>query len=464
MGVRVNKFLTKKRFYLFPFCIFAGLLIVIGLYFIKIKSINQQYYGRYDSKSQVALRKFPYPYKAAIAICNDIDNTETLEEFLEIQKFLNTKEITSMGEGIGLEIGNSFFFYEPPNGAISYWLSGPSVRENIISHIKSGQIDVMHSYGKKSDFIREDAIKSLSELKRNNCKIDVWVDHDRSKSNLGDDITFGLGDHPDSKAYHADLTLNYGIKFVWLGRVTMIIGQSAPVTWEGFAGIFDKDHAIHSSINICKEIAKNAMGVFGSKKYAMHKDNDLLRVVKLDDGNKVYEFTRFDNFWEGVATNANSKGLAYVISGKTLNRLKRAGGYMIVYTHLGRNSGCPQYICKETQDALRNLATEFQEGNIYVTTTSKLLNYYINHKYLGWSFESGDGEVIIRINAIKDPIFGSIIPSVSNLEGTTFYVPNKGKASIYLSNNKLENVRKNPPDYTGRESLTITAKNNLCWN
>jgi hypothetical protein len=432
--------------------------MAIGLYLVKIQTINQKYFNEHNPERQVVLRKFPYPYRAAIAICSDIDNTETLGKFLEIQKFLNTREMTSMGEGVGLEIGNSFFFYEPSDGAISYFLSGPPVRDTIISFVKSGQIDVMHSYGKKSDFTREDAIRSLAELRKNNSKIDVWVDHDKSKSNFGDDVTFGLGDHPDSKAYHADLTLNYGIKFVWLGRVTMIVGQSAPLTWEAFAGIFDKDHAIHSSINIGKEIAKNAMGVFGSKKYAMHKDNDLLRVVKLDDGNKVYEFTRFDNFWEGVSTGGTNKRLAYALSERTLKCLKDTEGYMVVYTHLGKNSDCMEPICKETQSALRNLAKESQAGNIYVTTTSRLLNYYINHKYLDWSFELGDGEVIIRINAIKDPIFGSFIPSVRNLESITFHVPNKEKTTIYLSNKKIENVRKNPPDYTGRESITITAR------
>jgi hypothetical protein len=322
----------------------------------------------------------------------------------------------------------------------------------------------MHSYGKKSDFTREDAIKSLAELKKNNCKIDVWVDHDRSISNLGDDVTFGLGDHPDSKAYHADLTLNYGIKFVWLGRVTMIVGQSAPVTWEAFAGIFDKDHAIHSSINIGKEIAKNAMGVFGSKKYAMHRDNDLLRIVKLDDGNKVYEFTRFDNFWEGVATGGTNKRLDYALSGRTLNRLKETEGYMVVYTHLGKNSDCMELICRETQKALRNLAREFQEGNIYVTTTSQLLNYYVKQKYLDWSHNRKDDEVSIQINAVKDPVSGKFTPSVSDLKGITFYVPNKDKANIYLKGNTIKNVQRNQTDYTGRESITINARNNLCWN
>lgn len=445
----------KKAFYIFSSCILSGILLLIAIYSINIHRINKEYSSRYSIASQVVVRKFPYPYKAAMAICSDIDNTESLEEFLEIQKFLSTRGMTSMGKGVGLEIGNSFFFYEPKDQAISYFFGGSSVRETIITSIKSGQIDVMHSYGKKSDFTREDAIKSLAELKKNNCKVDVWVDHDRSISNLGDDVTFGLGDHPDSIAYHADLTLSYGIKFAWLGRVTMITGQSVPISIRTFAGIYNPEYPIRSLTNISKEFGKNAVAVFGSKKYAMHKDNDLVRIVKLDDGNKVYEFTRFDDFWEGVATGATNKRLAYVISDKTLKRLKEAEGYMIVYTHLGKNSDCPKYICKETQDAFRNLAEEYRAGNIYVTTTSRLLNYYVNQKYLDWSYEFKADKTKIKINSVKDPVFGTFTPTLKDLQGITFYVPDRGKASVLLGKQELDLLQRNYPDHTGRESVTI---------
>ncbi|MFX0136472.1 MAG: hypothetical protein ACFFDN_22720, partial [Candidatus Hodarchaeota archaeon] len=386
------------------------------------------------------------------------DRTETLDEFIEIQKFLNSKEMTSMGKGVGLEIGNSFFFYEPPNEAISYFNSGSEVPETIKSFIKAGIIDFLHSYGKKSDFIRKDAIIALKELKTNNCKVDVWVDHTKSIDNFGDDVTFGQGDHPDSVAYHADLTLAYGIKFAWLGRVTMITGQAVPISLETFSNIFDSDHPIYSLINISKEFAKNVLAVFGNKKYAMHKKNDLIRIAELDDGQKIYEFIRFDNYWKGVSTGANSNGLCYVISERTLNRLKKIGGYMIIYTHFGRNSNCSQYICKETQNALRNLAKEFEEGNIYVTTTSKLLNYYITYKYLNWSYESQNGKIKIHIHNIKDPIFGSFVPSVENLNGLTFYLPNMSKTIIYLGNKEITAVKRNPADYTKKESITIIGK------
>ena len=65
-----------------------------------------------DRQTEVTLRRFPYPYRAALAICSDIDETKTAEELLEIHRFLNTTQPTSMGEGVGLEIGNSVYFYD----------------------------------------------------------------------------------------------------------------------------------------------------------------------------------------------------------------------------------------------------------------------------------------------------------------------------------------------------------------
>lgn len=449
--------MARKVSYIIIVCCSVLVIFLAGLFILNIHKVNREYDQRYNSKVQVTLRKFPYPYRAAITICSDIDNTETLDEFLEIQKFLNTKEMTSMGEGVGLEIGNSFLFYEPPD-SISYFNGGAEVARTIRSFIQSGYIDVMHSYGKKSDFTREDAIRSLAELKKNNCKIDVWVDHDKSISNLGDDVTFGLGDHPDSKAYHADLTIRYGIRFAWLGRVTMISGQGVPITMRTFTSIFDASHPIESFVNVSKEFGKNVIAVYGNRKYAMHENNDLVKITELDDGQKVYEFIRFDDYWEGVSRGGNNKRLAYVISPKTLTRLEEVGGYMIVYTHLGMNSDCTQYICIETQKALRILAKEFEEGNIYVTTTSKLLNYYVNHKYLDWSYDNGSGSIAIYIRGVKDPIFGFYVPTVQDLEGVTFFVPDKNKATIYLNNKRIENVRKNPPDCTARESITITSR------
>ena len=454
----MTKKTVRKIFIIKSVSCLLAIFVAISVYLINIHITNKAYYERYNHDSSIALRKLPYPFKAALSISNDIDNTETLEEFIEIQKFVNTKETTKMGKGIGLEIGSGFFFHEPPGNAIYYFDADRNVSKTIIRFIKAGYIDFIHSFGKKENFTREDAITAIRELKKFDCKINVWIDHTRSIDNLGNDRTFGEGDHPDSAAYHADLTLDYGIKYVWLGRVTMIAGQSVPINLLTFTNIFDFEHPFHSFVNVGKELGKNILATFGNKKYALHEENDLVKITTLDDNQKVYEFMRFDNFWRGVGTGADAKGLAYSISKKTLNRLKENEGFMIVYTHLGRNSGCSQYLCKETQDALKNLANEYRTGNIYVTTTSKLLKYYIVHRYLVWSYEAANGQVKITISKVDDPIFGEFTPKVSQLAGITFYVPDKDNARIFIKKKEIINFKKNRPDDTGRESITLPLR------
>jgi len=56
---------------------------------------------------------------------------------------------------------------------------------------------------------------------------------------------------------------------------------------------------------------------------------------------------------------------------------------------------------------------------------------------------------------VEDPVFGSLVPTVQNLQGITFYVPDKDKVQIYVGGKEIENIRRNPADYRGRESATI---------
>ncbi len=104
---------------------------------------------------------------------------------------------------------------------------------------------------------------------------------------------------------------------------------------------------------------------------------------------------------------------------------------------------------------MRDLANEYERGNIYVTTTSKLLNYYVNHKYLNWSYETKADEIIITITGVEDPVFGSFVPTIQDLQGITFYVHDKDKTRIYINDKEITDIQRNPPDYEQRESVTI---------
>ena len=108
---------------------------------------------------------------------------------------------------------------------------------------------------------------------------------------------------------------------------------------------------------------------------------------------------------------------------------------------------------------MRFLEDQYRNGEVYVTTTSKILTYYINHKFLNWSFQKGAEKITIMIHSVEDPISGSYVPNVKQLQGITFYVPYNKKIQILLGDQKIKNFIKNPPDDTNRISVTIPFTN-----
>lgn len=406
------------------------------------------------SDERVALRRFPYPYRAAATICSDIDATRTVERFLAIQEFLNSAEETPMGPGLGLEIGNSFFPY-PEDDGFGFFCSRRRDREVIEAMIDSGYIDCMHSWGHSTRTRREQVLRGLEELERSGCRVQVWVDHSRAPTNFGKDTTAGVGDVEGSPFYHSDATLAYGVRFAWMGRGSAIVGQGVPLSVRGFAGIVDRSHPRGAAQNLVREAGKTVLGRAGVERFALHADNRFMRVHTLMDGRRVCEFQRCNAHWSG-ARGANSGGLAYALRPEVLEALVRSGGTMVAYTHLGVGPQEPPYLQQETRDALRRLATAHRAGRIFVTTTSRLLTYHVNHKCLIWSHETSEaGETVIHIRGVGDPFTGRHVPPVEALQGITFYVPDSGKARLVLGGRELTRIERHPADETGRASVAI---------
>ncbi|MBI4787670.1 MAG: glycosyltransferase family 4 protein [Chloroflexi bacterium] len=408
------------------------------------------------TENQITLRRFPYPYQAALAICSDIDDTQDTNEFLEIQRFLNTKQTTSMGEGVGLEIGNSFYFYDDQNH-FSCFGGDERARGAIRDFISAGYVDCLHSFGDAA-VRRDQVLCGLEMLAKLDRTIQVWVNHYGAPSNLSRkfEYMFGecRGDDPNSNLYHANLLLDYGVRFAWLGASTRVIGQSPARPRSYLATVFDPRHPESSALSILKEARKWALGTRGDERFILHRSNQLTRATRLEDGRQIHEFIRYCDHPNDVPQGATSRGLAHVISRRVLDRLKSVGGFTIVYTHLGKNKDCRQVIAPETQAALRHLENEYRAGKIYVTTTSKLLTYYNAFKHLRWTKRNKDG-VEIEIDCLDDPVFGRTVPAIRQLEGITFYVPVRQPVRICLGESEVKGIQRNPADETGMESVTI---------
>lgn len=327
------------------------------------------------------------PYKAALAICSDLDETPDAETYFELMRFLNTTKTTSMGPGVGLEIGNSIYFDMPPRH-FSYWNTDEKSREKIRALIKSGHIDVLHSFGDLAT-TRAHAVRALEELQKHDCLLKVWVDHAQAPTNFGADIMCGHGDEVGHPAYHADLTAAFGIQYVWRGRVTSVIGQDQPFSFRNLAAdlwlgrssalrpassvLRPLSSAFTCARTIYKEGAKQTLARFGSRKYRLHRSNRTIRRAYLRDGRIVEEFLRCNPHPEGVSVGDRGDGIHEVLTGRFLDRLVQRRGTCILYTHLGKLGAARQLPAAAVQ-AFRGLAEYYRSGQILVTTTRRLLD------------------------------------------------------------------------------------------
>jgi hypothetical protein len=383
-----------------------------------------------------------------VALCSDLDATPDWRVYLETMRYLNTCGGTPLGPGLGLEVGNSIYF-DMPAREFAYWNTDDCGRHVVRSLIHSGHVDCLHSYGSLAA-TRGHAQRALEELARHDCRIEVWTDHSVAPTNFGADIMRGQGDVRSSPAYHADLTCAQGVQFVWRGRVTSAVGQDAA---RSLRGLFDPRHPLPSARTLAKEAAKGLAARLGSRRYAMHAANDVLRPAALRDGQEVWEFLRCNPHWAGVGRGESAEGLADALSERVLRRLLHVGGVSVLYTHLGKVASREEPLGVRTRAALARLAALAQEGRILVTTTRRLLGYCraMRELSLGVSRQDEGWTAALTVPARG----GARKGGASDLDGLTVYVPDAARARLVVNGREAAAVRRNPPDRTGQASLSL---------
>jgi len=384
-----------------------------------------------------------------LAICSDLDDTPNRHVYGEIMRFLNTSCITAMGEGVGLEVGNSIHFRALP-GIFSYWSTDKVGREMVRALIHSGHIDCLHTFGELIH-TRDEAKRVLDELTEHECRLEVWVDHGGTVTSFGSDIMQGHGDEVGHPAYHADLTIAYGVKYISRGRVTSIIGQDIPAR---LGGIVKWNHPVASSRTLFKEVAKRKLAQAGNTKYAMHQTNELLRSILLRDGRPVYEFMRCNPYWGGVGSGDQGRHIGEVLTSGMLNRLVNRGGTCILYTHLGRIDDTEVPFNTKAVMAFRRLAKEFHSGRILVTTTRRLLGYRRAIREIAFTSQWDGKNLHLEVSTQTPRNWVGELP-VADLSGLTFYVPDSKASCITINGQEVANLKRNPTDHTGRPSVSL---------
>ena len=386
------------------------------------------------------LRKWPAPFEAAMAICNDIDCT-TFADYLAIHRFLNTTAPTPFGDGLGLPIANSFWMFSvqpehDPGFAYFADMEGtpspiaPRVRE--LFH--AGLLDVLHTYGNFSQhggFRRRHAEIAANEMLRWGMRPRVWVNHGdchnfQNIHGTESDATFAGGRLSRRGAdgvpvrnleYHLDITHELGVRFLWVHELTQDIGQDRPLPAR--ERIF-KPNALKRKRWLRRDLSDFSQAWLKPAGCHLRRgmfENRLLKPYPLEPG-PFYRFRRFGKYGPDCMQH-----LPTLLSDETLDALVASRGVSVLFAHLGKrpDPGSPVFNAASA-DALRGLARRYHQGQLYVETTSRLLHYIAVRDALTYAVKRRGEHVVLEIGEVNDPVLGRFVPDADDLAGMCFDV------------------------------------------
>ena len=192
----------------------------------------------------VSVRPYPFPFRAAFALNNDVD-AMSRAAFEDWHGFVCGEAVTPYGEGLGLEVADSFWVWGGPTNILALHRCWPDVpdpplspdAERIVELGRAGWLDTLHSLGnwrppedgdRRRLGRRAEAEYGLQRLDQLGVKPRVFVNHSSSPSNVGAIWgTYQRADDLGHPLYCMDLYRDFGFRYYWLDpcRVTDKFGD-----------------------------------------------------------------------------------------------------------------------------------------------------------------------------------------------------------------------------------------------
>lgn len=409
-----------------------------------------------SGKQCISLRKFPYPYRASLAICSDIDGCDR-QTFLRVHRFLNSTD-----RGLGLPVADSFFPVSRDAGKMAYYLpdgvtNSPDA-DFIKMAIKDGLIDSIHSWGDfngappNPDSLRPMAERLSNDFLDEGLEITVWINHGSSNNRQNLWARLGStyeGSDQNSPFYTADLCRTLGIKYYWWSELV-----SWPLSTQ------PNGYSPRNKARLGLNSIKNLIKLHSGRKDRMRKADELTElghVVNMGDKISLIAFTRFNKNPEGLWISPTRHTLRYALCNNVLEELINNHGYLILYIHLGLPCDQCQHLFPDVDiSCLHNLKNKYDNGLIWIATTSSLLTYWMVTKYLDWRISLENNKIVISIESINDPTTGHRYPTEKELAGLCFYTEKPDETVIIMKNKELPALV-NRLDYTNQYSIGFPA-------
>jgi len=392
--------------------------------------------------SRPRLLRFPAPYRAALAISNDTDDLRNPSGWWEFLRFLNTQQTTSLGPGLGMEVGDAFWFYsdhfdEQPGAYFKGLTDEPSPFAPLIGALgRAGYLDTLHTYGNFSrhgGFRREHAQVAAKTLQHEGFAPRVWVNHGGAHDfqNLGS----GCGDVPENPEargapapeYHLDITRQMGFRYAWVGDLTGTPGQSRALgvgDWLHPASPVRREAAGHVARGLSRRLGYRHI-LESLPNYGMLQ-NALITPRRMRDGSVMQTFVRYGDFDRSTFAD-----LGWLLREYMLDTLENTQGISIVFVHWSRHPGEGfRDLPPEGLEGLARLARRVHDRRIWVTTTARLLAYWEARSALEVRYSpEGENDVLhLMLRSLPD---GRVLDA-QDLAGISFQVPDAARTRVLM--------------------------------
>lgn len=319
------------------------------------------------------VRAYPFPYKAWLALSSDPDNT-LIADWRELDRVI-WKEL-------GLPFADTLFLR-------SYNKNLPQ-QVNLHDHPEIYQAhphDTIHTWGDyvwagQKGFDRSDAEGALNELKLIGSTPRVWVDHSSFTGNMLHNHQAGAlptirdasGHVYPNPWYTLDLAKAAGVRYVWDGTITPILGQDRSLSlWSEHR---HRTSSLRRAVpSFMKHRVGGALGV-GQAFRDQFKGNAAYRPHDFPDGSRLYTFPR-----HGEWADADIDGLGRQLSPDRVDLLIANGGVSIQYTHLGKRPvgrmSDVQHIPPATSSGLEHVRNRWKAGDLQLSSVSRVLDYLV---------------------------------------------------------------------------------------
>lgn len=392
----------------------------------------------------VRIGTFPYPFKAGFTVASDIDSAN-LERFCAVHELFGSDgaSITDRRERRGLELplGDSFFligdattfgmyrYWQAANRFEVDWQMGQDCRDLLRRCIKAGEVDSFHGF---LHYTRKQILPLLREFydwceQEGVSKPKVWINHSlpvtptglcphrlemssvKRLARLGARMLVGplfgrkpqplrfafaryYGDTPESPYYINDVLAANGLRFVWLNM---------------------------------DDLHRNKIAL---PEHSLNGRKTILMPVTMDDGVSYYRFERCYGKPPG-----RLNGEAYLrdsdlgfdasclITEPNLEELCRTEGTCILYAHCAHSRSFP--LSAATVSRFELLKKWRDSGRVWVTSTSRLLEWTRRRTFLRINCRQQAGTLTVELDTVDDPLFGREAVSLAELDRLCLLVP-----------------------------------------